>query len=186
MTIQPWERLEDESNPAWEAFMHYRDLGLGRSLARVASALGKSTTLIERWSARDGWIARCEAWDREQDRLWHLQQQQSRKEMSDRHVKVARAFMGKVVKRLNDLKPEELSPKDLSTWLETAAKVERLALGEPTRHEISGNISIEHGLSDEERHARLEAIQQEITRRIKTTPTRLAITAGDDSGATVS
>lgn len=183
---QPWERLDGESPPRWQAFQIYRDLGAVRSLDKVAKQLGKSNTLIERWSAQDGWIYRTEAWDRDQDRQWHAMQGQKRKEMADRHVKVAQAFMGKVVEKLRKLDPDRLSPKDLAQWLDTAAKVERMALGEPTRHEITGAdggpISIEVGLSDEERRARLEQLQKEIGKRVALPgPTRLALAAGDDA-----
>lgn len=58
-----WARLPDETPPAWEGFVLYRDLGGDRSLAKVAQQLGKSLTLITRWSAEHDWVARAAAWD---------------------------------------------------------------------------------------------------------------------------
>ena len=60
---QPWERRKGESRKAYDAFCCYRDLDATRSGAIVAKALGKSETLIERWSARWGWVERAHAWD---------------------------------------------------------------------------------------------------------------------------
>ncbi len=62
-----------EAEPGWrparrEAFERYRDMGLGRSVRKVARALNKSASLIGRWSAEDNWPGRAESWDAECDR----------------------------------------------------------------------------------------------------------------------
>jgi hypothetical protein len=65
--LEPWE-----ADPSWHparrrAFECYRDMGAERSTAKVARALGKSKTLMDRWSGQDGWPARASAWDAELD-----------------------------------------------------------------------------------------------------------------------
>jgi hypothetical protein len=55
--------MEDETDPAFEAFATYRDLGPDRSLKAVAQELGKSASLISRWSVRHSWGSRVRAWD---------------------------------------------------------------------------------------------------------------------------
>lgn len=60
---QPWERQLGEGWKAHDAFIAYRDLGLTRSLAAVGQKLGKSTTLMERWSARWNWAERVRLHD---------------------------------------------------------------------------------------------------------------------------
>jgi hypothetical protein len=54
----PAEQQPKETAPAFEAFRTYLEAGPGRSTAKVARALGKSKTLIDRWSSRNGWQAR--------------------------------------------------------------------------------------------------------------------------------
>jgi hypothetical protein len=65
---RPWDRQKGESKQAFEAFEIYLGLGpLDRSLREAGLELGKSTTLMSRWSARWRWVERCEAWDRERE-----------------------------------------------------------------------------------------------------------------------
>jgi hypothetical protein len=59
--VRAWERQPGETSRAYEAFGTYRDLGSARSLARVGQLLGKSTGLMERWSAANSWVDRVAA-----------------------------------------------------------------------------------------------------------------------------
>ena len=43
---------------AFEAFAIYRDMAYQRSLAAAAWKLRKSKKLLERWSAKHGWVKR--------------------------------------------------------------------------------------------------------------------------------
>lgn len=56
-----FEQQERESNKAFAAFKTYLELGTDRSLVSVADKLGKSRTLIERWSKKYDWPARVQA-----------------------------------------------------------------------------------------------------------------------------
>ena len=61
--------------------------------------------------------------------------------MGERHAREARALQAKAVERLRGLQPEELGPADVLRYFAEAAKLERLALGEPEavqRHELTG------------------------------------------------
>jgi hypothetical protein len=53
-----FERLPREGAKAFAAFRLYLELGPDRSLAAVASKLGKSKVLMERWSRRYDWPGR--------------------------------------------------------------------------------------------------------------------------------
>src|SRR5689334_16373646 len=50
-----------ESDKAFAAFKVYLELGPERSLVLVADKVGKSTTLMERWSRKFDWPARVQA-----------------------------------------------------------------------------------------------------------------------------
>jgi hypothetical protein len=61
---KPWVRQEGEGAEAFAAAEAYFVLGAGRSLAKVGQKLGKSRSLLERWSQEWRWVERAEAYDR--------------------------------------------------------------------------------------------------------------------------
>ncbi|TQE30934.1 hypothetical protein Sipo8835_22930 [Streptomyces ipomoeae] len=170
-TNDPWERQDSESPAAFSAFAAYRDMGPARSITKVARQVDKSRTLIGRWSRAHAWVLRAQAFDREQDRLFAAEQRQARKEAARRHAKLAQAFLGKAVARLQTLDPRELTPSDLLRYFATAAEIERRAVGddlvglEHAATDGSGVVDAET-LTDEERRARMQQLRRELERRI--------------------
>lgn len=164
----PWERLPGESSQAFEAFTIYRDMGIDRSLAKVASELGKSKALIERWSARDAWVRRVELWEVEQDRAHRQFLIAHRRDTDRRQLQIANAMQRKLVERLASLDTDRMGPRDLGYWLEVTSDVQRKALGQGDRIELTGAgggpVEIAD-LSPEERRARMREIATELARR---------------------
>jgi len=75
--MKPYERLPNESEPAWQAFTTYLDLGGERSLPRVAKRCAKSLPLMKRWSAKYTWADRAKAYDSELARLKQTAEQKA-------------------------------------------------------------------------------------------------------------
>jgi hypothetical protein len=142
----PWEQQPGESARAFGAFCVYRNLGPRRSLRASAAAFYGQTTAarerqVDKWSRAFRWVERAGAWDRHLDAQARQAQEETRREMTERHVKEARALQGKALERLRALRPEELGPADLLRYIVEAAKLERLAVGEPDvvqRQELTG------------------------------------------------
>ncbi|MEU3783447.1 hypothetical protein [Streptomyces sp900129855] len=169
---EAWERQSGESAAAWEAFACYRDLGLSRSITKVAETLRKARTLIERWSVAHQWVLRAEAWDREQDRLWRGERQQAARDVARRHARLASAAQAKLVAQLQQLDPARLTPADVIRWLEVTVRIERQAYGIDLAETASGSTTADvadvTGLTDEERRARMEQLRRELEARIGT------------------
>lgn len=91
--LEPWDRRANESDPAWEAFVLYRDSGASRSQTNVAKALGKTRQLLSGWSAQHDWVDRAAAWDLEQDRQRREAMRQENVEAGRRHARQAGAFL---------------------------------------------------------------------------------------------
>src|SRR5713101_4925929 len=64
-----WDRLKSESAKAFSAFVDYRDLGLERTLKKVAEKQKKSLALMGRWAIDFSWKARARAYDIHADRM---------------------------------------------------------------------------------------------------------------------
>lgn len=127
--IKPWERQEGETSKQFEAFVVYRDLE-ERSLAKAGEKLGKSKALLERWSSANRWVERVAAWDGEKDRIARQEQIKAIRKMRERHAAGAQALFTKALQGLKELKPEELTARDIVAMLAEATKTERISRGD--------------------------------------------------------
>lgn len=126
---EPWEMQTSDTLKSWEAFVVYRDME-NRSLAKVAKALGKSNTIIERWSAKHNWQERITAWEAEQDRLLRIEMQRGIGKMRKRHADVAVELLEKAAGALKMIPEDEIKASDISRMVEVATKLERISRGD--------------------------------------------------------
>lgn len=125
-TDKPWERQKGESEKAFEAFAVYRDMGEKRTLTAVAEKLQKSGSLIRRWKDRWDWVERVRAYDNGLEKEARAKAIKDRKDMSDRHIKIAMQLQKKALEALNGLEVEAMSPKDIKEFIKMATDLERL------------------------------------------------------------
>src|SRR5215217_4275033 len=92
-----WFRQKGESRKAYEAFAVYRDMGMSRSLPKVASHLSKSLELMKRWSSKHEWVDRAASFDANEDFELMVRTQEQRIQMRVNDAKIARMFKQKVV-----------------------------------------------------------------------------------------
>jgi hypothetical protein len=133
---------------AWQGFQRYRDMGPTRSLAKAAAALNRSKRLLERWCSRWAWVARCAAWDAEQDRLAREAYTRARLEKSQQTIADLELFQGLArrrfvewAKKIQEM-PEAINEMGLDEArliYGDAEKLKRVLMGEPaaiaeTRH----------------------------------------------------
>ena len=168
---EPWERQKNEGAEAFEAFSHYRDLGSERSLVKVGQKLGKSQTLIERWSSNWNWVNRVNAWDDELDRQTREELAKGITEMRKRHVGIAQAMLTKALKALKKIPEDDLTSQDIARMVDIASKLERLSRGEVTertegKQVVAGEVSLNQidlsKITDAEL-AELDAIAEKIS-----------------------
>lgn len=124
-TEQPWERQKGESAQAFEAFFLYLEMGASRSLRAVSQELGKSKTLIDRWSRTYKWVERCRAWDN------HLQYEAKKaaitevRNMTKRHVTMAQQIQNAAMLALKELGSDMVNPKNFAAIVKLATELER-------------------------------------------------------------
>ncbi|HSX99704.1 MAG TPA: hypothetical protein VLG91_20290 [Streptomyces sp.] len=60
----PWIRRDDETEHAYANFQSYLRMGTGRTLAKAAQKIGKTTQALGEFSRKHDWVERCRAYDR--------------------------------------------------------------------------------------------------------------------------
>lgn len=123
---EAWERQPGESGPAFEAFATYRDMEEKRTISAVARQLNKSGTLCHRWKLKYDWRARADAYDASIAEEARKQAVSERKKMQDRHIKMSLQLQRKAMEALENIKPEEMTPKDVKEFLRLATELERM------------------------------------------------------------
>lgn len=124
-TEQPWERQMGESAQAFEAFFLYLEMGTDRSIRAVSQELGKSRTLIDRWSRTYKWVERCRAWDN------HLQHEAKKaamtqvRNMTKRHITIAQQIQNAAMLALKEMGSNMVNPKNFVAMIKLATELER-------------------------------------------------------------
>lgn len=127
--IDAWEKQPTESPRNHGLFLMYRDLGRIRTVAQVATMGPLTYAAVARLARYNKWVERAGLWDAEQDRITSIRLHAAREEMAKSHAKAAQALMKKALARLETLDINSISPHALVLMLDTAARIERAALG---------------------------------------------------------
>jgi len=146
---EAWDKLPGESRQSFHGFSTYRDLGPTRSLAQVATALGKSATAIEKMSAKYDWVARAEAFDWHRDQIRQQEIERLEREAVDQQRALGQALRitsmqrlvgrrpgvsgdGRPLEEIVALDPNDLNAQDVARLAVEGVRIERLAMGMPT------------------------------------------------------
>ena len=128
-----WERQPMESARAFAAFSRYRDMGPGqRSSAKVAQELGRSKTLMDRWSSCWSWVKRAEAWDAEQEHTRAEAMRARQLQAVEEDFQLGAALTAKAAKNLMALADAGLSAQEIVRLAHEGVVIKRLTLGMPT------------------------------------------------------
>jgi hypothetical protein len=127
--LDAWEQQPSETPRNYGLFTMYRDHGRIRTVAHIATMSPISFAATARVARFNRWVERAGLWDAEQDRITAIRLQDAREEMARRHSKAAGKLMDKALERLRTLDADSISPHALVLMLDTAARIERAALG---------------------------------------------------------
>lgn len=199
----PAQRQPRETAPAFEAFRHYLEMGPARSTAKVARALGKSKTLIDRWSSRWSWQNRVREFEAQATRHVddaHLdaiaRRSRRQAEIAQLHGEASLTVAREVLRRLANpddaqtvlakLGIEELLRLEatLGRMHNRAVVTERLALGisteqpgEPLPRTTAEEIA--RRMTEAELDARLSGVDELAAPRERREARRRAVAGGD-------
>lgn len=150
--VAPWEQLEAETPKAYAAFTVYRDLPPGlRTQEEAARLLGKSVSVVNRWSHQHYWVPRSKLHDQHTDRAARHALEQQRIGMLQRHASVGERALEVVERWLTaKLGPRSkvVSDGQVAQLLRVAVMVERQSRGLPG--EVTGiEGTLTHGMDDD-------------------------------------
>jgi hypothetical protein len=141
LTDPPWNRQKGESAKAYRGFAIYRDLDpLERSFERASKIYGCRRLQFSEWAKRYRWAERIDRWDQHCERLAVSAQEDSIKEMNERHASLAVETLKRVLQRIvgddevgvQAINPSHLSASDCARLSEVATRIERMARGSET------------------------------------------------------
>jgi len=139
-TLKPTDPQHREPGTSFAGFVVYREMPPNkRSLREVGRRLGRSESLIERYSSRWNWVDRACAWDREQARLSSQTQAKAAADWVDRHAEEGRKLQIFAMAALNkyiDRDPEgriigvrNVPLRDALLMMKLGSQIERAAVG---------------------------------------------------------
>ncbi len=141
---QPWERQPGETDTAFAAFCRYRDMPLSARSARLAALAETKGTQsanirkFQAWSAKYSWVERVAAYSDHLDTIARQERERAIREMEQRQARTAQAIHHVVNTRLQQWMGTQealaetarsLTPYQLARLIDTAARLERQALG---------------------------------------------------------
>lgn len=163
----PWERQPKESPQAFTAFAHYLNMGEERSARETGRTLRKNWSQISKWSSAHDWVRRSEAYDRHHQKLRQRANQRAIMKMNERQAEAAMMgqaaamlSIGKHVKTDKNQDPVPLRDRDAIRLLAVAAKLERVARGEPDSiQETKGDVGVKLSTVDERRASMVKLLE---------------------------
>ena len=129
-SVKFWERQEKESTKAYEAFVIYRDLGVGRTFKAVAEKLHKSYTIIRRWKEQWNWEKRATDWDNFIVEKASKKAAEDYAKMLELQINLGKMFQAKGATALQNMDFENVPMKFLPSIIElinSGVKIERTA-----------------------------------------------------------
>ncbi len=124
---EPWERQPGESAKAYEGFCTFRDLGEKRTTPATARAIGKNEALIKRWRSQYNWNARALAFDNSVQRAAYAKVVKDKASMTSRHIRTAMQVQQKALEALQELKVEDMTPRDVKEYIRIGTELERMS-----------------------------------------------------------
>lgn len=139
-----WNKQPKESPQAFQAFRLYLDLGLERTQGQVARQLEKSFQLISKWSTRNDWRRRAEAWNIHEDEIRRARYSKERIEHRESCLRIGKLLQSKALEGLIALKPV----RTITNAEREVERVPNLKVGEITALLQSGARHVETAIGD--------------------------------------
>lgn len=178
--LDPWDRQPKETPRQYGRFCAYLWIGRARTIratVKILKETGDKITAASLYqvSSVNRWAERAEAWDIAQDKADLEKLRLDRKDMIERHRRIATRLVNaslKALTRLEQARLDDISLGDVVKALKLATDLERVAIGdEPASQQVAQasdtSIVTERVsmLTPDERRVRLRALTEEMASR---------------------
>lgn len=125
--IPPWEQQPGEGNEEYELWEYYRALWpeVRPTVTRVANDTGVSTGKVQRVATMWTWPARLQSWVREVNADRTAELRAAKRRMVEDHITLGERMRAKMVKAVDALDPEDLTPNELVALLKETQRLEQ-------------------------------------------------------------
>lgn len=140
----PWERQSTEEWKEYEWFCKWRDSLPGdRRITTFSRNINSSPATVKKVMERNQWEKRFNLYRQKLQEEKNELDEIDRQEMYKRHASLSLQLQNKLVDAIDNINHEDLSPRDIATWLDIAVKVDRLSKGESTSNVTENkNVSV--------------------------------------------
>lgn len=127
--LQLWERQPAETDHEYHIWMCYRDAYPGKrpSYRDVADQLATTVNAVKKVGMRWDFPVRMQAWIKHVDEITMERRRQQIVDMNERHVSMAQKMAEKLERAINQIDPDSLSPREISSLLKVSSELERKA-----------------------------------------------------------
>jgi hypothetical protein len=136
LPFDSWEKLEGESAAAYAAFCLFRDYGADRNIKRALATneadeikRGKRYRLWLAWSMKYQWFKRAADYDVYLDKLKQTERRKTIELREAAYREVTEKMLAVVNKKLDLMRPDELTQGNVKEWMTAAIDTERDVLG---------------------------------------------------------
>lgn len=125
-----WSRQKSESEKAYGYFIAYRDMGIERTLEKVANQYSKSVGLMNKFSQKNRWTERVAEWEAELDRQAAKEHIKDIAKMRAKQRKMASTMQLKGLKLLDAIEAGEAKLSEVVSLLKLGMEQERITMGD--------------------------------------------------------
>lgn len=149
-TLTEWHRQDQETDNAYHAFCHYRNLPAFKRSIDAAHREHRAECMPEAlpikhtpkkwkdWSSANDWKVRIRAYDEYRQEHRRMQREHQLAEAEDAVAALASQMMERLEQRVANLDVEEIPAAVLDRWLDKLSGAQYRALGAHERLELTG------------------------------------------------
>lgn len=127
---KPWDRYQREPAEQYESFCVYLNLGVSRSIPKVAEISGRPIQTLWNASRKYGWVKRAAAYDEHLERKAREALERKIIQVKEASVAAAIKMVSLGLKKLDKMAENDLTAREAKEYVRNALAIVQSVLGE--------------------------------------------------------